>query len=106
MTPLCKWPIRMPANMGLDILYKSVKFSYNHFRIDQNTPSPPPPKKFCSLPLFQSLVGITAVPKEIKKTMVMKKKGGKKVHCGLCEKCVLDLRPFHHLIEVLGPSNS
>ena len=69
----------MPANMGLDILYKSVKFSYNHFRIDQNTPSPPPPKKFCSLPLFQSLVGITAVPKEIKKTMVMKKKrGGRK----------------------------
>ena len=37
--------------------------------------------------------------------MVMKKRGDK-VHCGLCEKCELDLRPFHHLIEVLGPSNS
>ena len=97
----------MPANMGLDILYKSVKFSYNHFRIDQNTPFPPPLKNFAHYHCFQSLVGITAVPKEIKKTMVMKKKkGGKKVHCGLCEKCVLDLRPFHHLIEVLGPSNS
>ena len=48
-------------------------------------------------------MGITAVPKETKKQCLWKK-GGKKVHCGLCEKCVLDLRPFHHLIEVLGPS--
>ena len=96
--------------MGLDISYKSVKFSYNHFPIDQNTPFYPPPpkkkkKKIAHYHRFQSLVGITAVPKEIKKNNGYEKKGDK-VHCGLCEKCELDLRPFHHLIEVLGPSNS
>ena len=69
----------MPANMGLDISYKSVKFSYYHFPIDQNTPfypPPPPKKKFAHYHRFQSLVSITAVPKEIEKNNGYEKKGG------------------------------
>ena len=66
--------------MGLDISYKSVKFSYNHFRIDQNTPflPPPPPKTFCTLPLFPISRGYYSRPKRNKKTMVMKKRGERK----------------------------
>ena len=67
--------------MGLDISYKSVKFSCNHFRIDQNTPFLPPPphplKNFVHYHCFQSLVGITAVPKETKNNGY-EKKGGRK----------------------------
>ena len=61
--------------MGLDISYKSVKFSYNHFRIDQNTPFLPPPPD----PLNVSNLSWVLQPSQKKqKNNGYEKKGGRK----------------------------